>query len=364
QEDLGTRIDPGSHKESLEAKKVAQYVSVDEEVEEESAEAALLRRKGKDINTIAKMIEETLKVVVPKMVNETTDQNMKDNLPMVVSEGIKLEGEKTKDDIALMIDDAVRKEQEHTRAKLSFKVSNDVASNVLLVDAFYKQDHEDHHDDDALPEGESSTKRLGTEEQEEFDAYVKDQELMLFSKKIMKTIMMMMFVMMGRAVRKDKERLRKVKDQDIDNDEVPSKEESSELRTKMSGNGMKVHYYQLGFESYQLKVNLTAPKLTLPGIKEMKPYTITSFTFVGLIYENNKKKKSIMDIDEIQKFRDATLKRILKEVKKINLDVKHGYAYPTLSKDDAEFRVFYEEYIKERLRNQDQMRRLGVDPKL
>ncbi|GKF64399.1 hypothetical protein Tco_0187847 [Tanacetum coccineum] len=89
----------------------------------------------------------------------------------------------------------------------------------------------------------------------------------------------------------------------------------------------------------------------------MKPYTITSLPFVGLIYENNKNEKRIMDIDEIKKFCDATLKRILKEVKKINLDVKHGYADPTLSKDDAEFMVFYEEYIKERLRHRDQMRR-------
>nr|GEV34019.1 hypothetical protein [Tanacetum cinerariifolium] len=36
--------------------------------------------------------------------------------------------------------------------------------------------------------------------------------------------------------------------------------------------------------------------------------------------------KRIMRIDEISKFRDATLKRVLEKVKKINLDVKHGYA--------------------------------------
>ncbi|GJX57539.1 hypothetical protein Tco_0287436 [Tanacetum coccineum] len=47
QEDHDTWIDPGSHKESPEAKKVAQYVSVDEELEEESTEAALIWRKGK-----------------------------------------------------------------------------------------------------------------------------------------------------------------------------------------------------------------------------------------------------------------------------------------------------------------------------
>ncbi|GKE33538.1 hypothetical protein Tco_1452860 [Tanacetum coccineum] len=86
-----------------------------------------------------------------------------------------------------------------------------------------------------------------------------------------------------------------------------------------------VHDYQLGLESNQLK--------------------------------NNKNEKRIMDIDEIKKFCDATLKRILKEVKKINLDVKHGYADLTLTKNDVEFMVFYEEYFKERLRHRDQIRR-------
>ncbi|GJV77666.1 hypothetical protein Tco_1509250 [Tanacetum coccineum] len=46
-EDPDTRIDPGNYKESLEAKKVAKYISVDEEVEVETAKAALIRRKGK-----------------------------------------------------------------------------------------------------------------------------------------------------------------------------------------------------------------------------------------------------------------------------------------------------------------------------
>ncbi|GJW10851.1 hypothetical protein Tco_1576678 [Tanacetum coccineum] len=91
----------------------------------------------------------------------------------------------------------------------------------------------------------------------------------------------------------------------------------------------RVHDYQLGVERYQLKVNLTASKLTFPGMEEKKPYTITSLPFVGLIYENNKKEKRIMGIIEISKLCDASLKRVLKEVKKINLDVKYGYCWIT-----------------------------------
>ncbi|GJW44128.1 hypothetical protein Tco_0072927 [Tanacetum coccineum] len=143
----------------------------------------------KDMNTIAKTVEETLKVVVPKMANETTDQNMRDSLHMIVTEGIRLEREKTKANIALMVADVVRKENKRTRAELSLQVSNDVATNMkddkqardanfplwlalmytfekpashvdpCRVDAFRRLDHEDHHDDDARPEGESSAKR-------------------------------------------------------------------------------------------------------------------------------------------------------------------------------------------------------------
>ncbi|GKG54460.1 hypothetical protein Tco_0560115, partial [Tanacetum coccineum] len=39
------------------------------------------------------------------MVNETTNDNMKMNLSMVVKEAIKLERESTKADIAAMVDD-------------------------------------------------------------------------------------------------------------------------------------------------------------------------------------------------------------------------------------------------------------------
>ncbi|GKE10546.1 hypothetical protein Tco_1414097, partial [Tanacetum coccineum] len=115
----------------------------------------------------------------------------------------------------------------------------------------------------------------------------------------------------------------------------------------------RVHDYQLGMESYQLKVNLIAPKLIFPGIEEKTPYSITTLPFVGLIYENSKKEKRITDINEILNFCDATLKRVLEKVKKVNLNVKHGYANPALSKEDADFMVFYEEYIQDRLTHRD-----------
>ncbi|GJW21382.1 hypothetical protein Tco_0032004 [Tanacetum coccineum] len=106
---------------------------------------------------------------------------------------------------------------------------------------------------------------------------------------------------------------------------------------------------------YMYVVNVLRPDCS--RIKEEIPYLITMLPFVGLIYENSKKRNRIMNIDEISKFCDATLKMVLEKVKRINIDVKHGYANLALSNPDADLMMFYEEYIQDRLKHQDQMRR-------
>ncbi|GJS59943.1 retrovirus-related pol polyprotein from transposon TNT 1-94, partial [Tanacetum coccineum] len=77
----------------------------------------------------------------------------------------------------------------------------------------------------------------------------------------------------------------------------------------------RVHDFLLRIESHQIKTNLTAPTLTFPGIKACNPYSIVDEPSVGLIYLNNKEEKRIMDLIEIAKFCDATLEKVLKEVK-------------------------------------------------
>ncbi|GJS03441.1 hypothetical protein Tco_0319949 [Tanacetum coccineum] len=93
----------------------------------------------------------------------------------------------------------------------------------------------------------------------------------------------------------------------------------------------RVHDYLLGLESYQKRVNLTAPAITFPSNERKKVLTITSKLVAGLIYENNKKENSVMIIKDILKLCDATLIRVLKLVEKKNMDVKHEYADPKFS---------------------------------
>ncbi|GJU81515.1 hypothetical protein Tco_1283880 [Tanacetum coccineum] len=245
------------------------------------------------------------------------------------------------------------------------------------VDDFYRQDHEDHHDDDAFPEGDSSAKRQrmsekGTyimgessskitkgssqtesstqEQQQEYDLWSEDQgnnDDEVPSKEVTSKFLAESWILTFN----DKKRM-----QDAFNDMIRSRCHGQEFMKEiivrradgtMSSfsesdykylnkndiedlyllciNGKienlsnellkslivfirssviweRFHDYQLGMESYQLKVNLIAPKLIFPGIEEKTPYSITILPFVGLIYENSKKEKRITNINDILNF--------------------------------------------------------------
>ncbi|GJS89238.1 putative ribonuclease H-like domain-containing protein [Tanacetum coccineum] len=88
----------------------------------------------------------------------------------------------------------------------------------------------------------------------------------------------------------------------------------------------RVYDYQLGNENYQIKINLTAPTLTIPGIEKLVPYSILTDLFISIVYENNKNEKRVMDIKEFTK--------------------------------DKEVMEFFKEEIRERLKYRDQMKRI------
>ncbi|GKC08477.1 hypothetical protein Tco_1000087 [Tanacetum coccineum] len=73
------------------------------------------------------------------------------------------------------------------------------------------------------------------------------------------------------------------------------------------------------------------------GIEKYKVFSIVSETVYGIIYKNSKKEKRVMTHQEIHKFCDATLKRVLEGLKSYNNNMKHGYVTPSLSKEDVEY---------------------------
>ncbi|GJR69750.1 hypothetical protein Tco_0015815 [Tanacetum coccineum] len=119
----------------------------------------------------------------------------------------------------------------------------------------------------------------------------------------------------------------------------------------------RVHDFQFGIESYQINVNLTAPTLTFPGIEVHDPYSIVDKPNTGLIYLNNKNEKRVMYLVEIVKFCDATLEKVLEEVKLKIFQSEPWKKPPQVGELDRGIMKAYEREITKRLRHREKMRR-------
>ncbi|GKC56111.1 hypothetical protein Tco_1083709 [Tanacetum coccineum] len=86
----------------------------------------------------------------------------------------------------------------------------------------------------------------------------------------------------------------------------------------------RVEDLQLGVESYQKKLNITAPQKTFPEIKFKELYT-PSYKPPGVIYNDLNKQKRVMRADELYKFLDGTLKTVRDELHHRILDFCLGY---------------------------------------
>ncbi|GJZ64618.1 hypothetical protein Tco_0621039 [Tanacetum coccineum] len=118
-----------------------------------------------------------------------------------------------------------------------------------------------------------------------------------------------------------------------------------------------VHDFQLVIESYQQKVNLTAPIISFLGVEKHKMFSIIYEPVHGIIYKNSKKEKTVMRHSEIHKFCDATLNRVLEGLKSYNNDVKYGHVQRELTNDEVGYLKLFEEEIEVRLKYHNQMRR-------
>ncbi|GKD78956.1 hypothetical protein Tco_1341577, partial [Tanacetum coccineum] len=119
----------------------------------------------------------------------------------------------------------------------------------------------------------------------------------------------------------------------------------------------RVHDFQLGIETYQIRVNLIVPTLTFLGIKAHDPYSIVDKPNTGLIYLNNKEEKRVMYLSKIIKFCDATLERVLKKLKLKIFKSEPWKKPPLLGELDLHILKAYEREIIKRLRHRVQMRR-------
>ncbi|GJR37219.1 hypothetical protein Tco_1212903 [Tanacetum coccineum] len=79
------------------------------------------------------------------MVDKTTNDIVKQNLPKIVADEIRLERPKVQNDIAAMIGDAIKKERESIRAELSTQITNVVANIVPLHVYSFLQNYMSNH---------------------------------------------------------------------------------------------------------------------------------------------------------------------------------------------------------------------------
>ncbi|GKB54897.1 hypothetical protein Tco_0905650 [Tanacetum coccineum] len=86
----------------------------------------------------------------------------------------------------------------------------------------------------------------------------------------------------------------------------------------------RVEDLQLGVESYQKKLNITAPQKTFLEIEFKEIYT-PLYKPPGVIYEDLNKQKRVMRADELYKFSDGTLKTVRDELHHRILDFRLGY---------------------------------------
>ncbi|GKA77961.1 hypothetical protein Tco_0784498 [Tanacetum coccineum] len=104
----------------------------------------------------------------------------------------------------------------------------------------------------------------------------------------------------------------------------------------------RVEDLQLGVESYQKKINVTKPDTTRPDLRKRHSYTPYKDP-QGFIYVDNYKRNRLMRSDELYKFSDGTLTRLLSSLeditKNINIEYLPKRRWSNLEKKRAHFMI-------------------------
>ncbi|GJY78229.1 hypothetical protein Tco_0484030 [Tanacetum coccineum] len=243
-------------------------------------------------------------------------------------------------------------------------------------DDFHSQHHDDYQDDDAPPEGEKRVKRHMTFKRsktaketiiDEDEVSPKDEtpELIIEFQNVDKrvptifdharmkaTLNDMLSNLFRNAEENPNEPLRYLYNKDLfflKNGNTKEKKYVLSLQ--------KIHaepFLEADLEEMMnrwIKVNLTAPTLTFPGIEAHNPYSILDKPNTGLIYLNSKNEKRVMYLVEIVKFCDATLEKVLKEVKLKIFQSEPSKKPPLLGELDRDIMKAYKREITKHLRN-------------
>ncbi|GJR61996.1 hypothetical protein Tco_1504158 [Tanacetum coccineum] len=356
----------------------------------------------------------------PQLATSATNNLMKENLPWLVADAVKKEREESKAAIHALIsqefiahapkiiEELLRIHMQnivlnvHPTTNTSTASSSDLQQQLYLkmkYDAFRKRDHDDHPGDDAPQEGEKSAKRQKTSkssksargtsskqpakefntsafeqpQQQDFDAWVeipvvdkdevtpKDETLELDGEEYAYHLELVHSYMENQIVWESSQEDLTTLKKDALMFYDPQRNPNDPPRSCVIWE--RVHDFQLGIESYQIKINLTALTLTFPGIEACNPYSIVDAPSIGLTYLNGKEEKRVIDLVDIPKFCDATLNKVLKEVKLKIFETEFKMKISLLSELDLKIMKAKEKRDRETFKAPQEDEKMGVvDP--
>nr|GEW18377.1 nucleic acid-binding, OB-fold protein [Tanacetum cinerariifolium] len=350
-DDSGNRLEPKSHKEHL--KVVFDDDANKEEEKDEKdddemgsldirTEKMMCKSQGYMIKNIErkcvttdefwnvhKKVDQVIHEIVPQLAEKATDDLIENNLKPCIAETMFKDRDAFRSEVpdpisqefhayAPKILEELFKQYLHNNMKKSLQ---DRANNISLWevlqhnskksstsntscrdDAFHSQHHDNHQDGDAPPQ---------QQQQKEWDTWVKetiiDEDEVILKDKTPELIIEFQKLYKRVLTIFDHARIEATLNDMLSNQFRNAKESYVIWE--------RGHDFQLGKESYQIKVNLIAPTLTFPCIEQHEPYSIIDKPTMGLIDLNNKDEKQIMYLVEIVKFCDAMLEKVLNEVK-------------------------------------------------
>ncbi|GJU45998.1 hypothetical protein Tco_1203264 [Tanacetum coccineum] len=286
---------------------------------------------------------EALRVKVPQLIVSTTSDLMKEALPRLVTDVVNKERESTRATIPALIsqefaaytskiiEELFGIHMQNMNLPKAMYEKSSVSTDSCKYDAFNKRDHDDQPSDDAPLKGEKSAKRQNTS-------------------RIYKSAR-------GSSSRKP------AKESNTSED-LKRLQPEALLFYGLQKNPNEPPRYLYNKDLFFLKNKNTKEKKYVLSLYKIHA---TSFPeedleekmirWVGLIYLNNKDEKRIIDLVDISKFCDATMEKVLKEVKLKIFEIEFKTKTLLLGELDLKIMKAYEREIMNCLKNHKQMRR-------
>ncbi|GJZ04930.1 hypothetical protein Tco_0538205 [Tanacetum coccineum] len=310
---------------------------------------------------------ETPRHKVPELTVSTTNDLMKESLLKMVTDAVNQERESSQAVVSALISQELATHapkiiEELFRIHMQDTVLNDVlkakfekslaSGGSCKDDAFYKHGHDEHQGDDAPLEGEKSAKRQKTSK--DWDAWVDtpviDEDEVIPEDETLKLIDEFQNVDKRVPTIFDRERMEDTIKYMLSNQFRDVEEYAYHL--EQAQNYLE---NQIVWESRQEDLKRPKPyalvfyKGTRMNLQACDPFSIVNKSTTGLIYLNIKNEKIFMDLEELLKFCDATLEKVLKEVKMKIFETKFLKKAPLLGNLDLKIIKAYEREIMKRL---------------